>query len=164
MQERKVCCTSGLWTDQHFAWGGFSTCLLWVEWTPVFLQLFDLPDWSGCYRRDIAFCQQTNSQLIAGWSTNIKTLQPLYCGRWCALLFKSAQSSAPKPRAKTYELNERENLALQRNRICTPVVRLVEHIGLCFPWTDYRLMAGWRMGEKNWEQAACSGAGLYTKH
>lgn len=106
----------GLISIVHGLGGGFGTCLLWAEWTPVFLQLFDLPNWCGCYRKDIAFCNRTNSRLIAGWSTNIKTLQPLYHGRRCALLFKSVQSSTPEPRAKTCELNEHENMGWQRNR------------------------------------------------
>lgn len=162
----------GLISILHGPGGGFGTCLLWAEWTPVFLQLFDLPNWSGCYRKDIAFCSPTDSWLIAGWSTPIKTLQPLYCGRCCALLFQSAQSSTPKPRATTYELNEHENMAWQRNRNTS-----ARSASLGYSWQNALVYAppnwlqtngGMENGEKKpehtREQAAYSRAGSYSKH
>lgn len=72
-----VCC--GLMSILHGLGGEFGPCLLWVEWTPMFLQLFDFPYWSGFSSKDavelfLALCNETNSQLIAGCSTNIKML------------------------------------------------------------------------------------------
>lgn len=139
-----------------------------LNWTPAFLQLFDLTKRSGCYRKDIAFCNPTKSQSIAGWSTNIKALQSLCCDKCCALLFKSAQSRTYKPRADirakwTWE----HGVAKEQKQfcaLCILVIWLVGHVGLCFPWTGYRMENGGGGGnERTREQAASSGAGSYTK-